>query len=929
MINPTWLRKIKRDVLARKTRTSLVCLSIFVGVLGVVVLTSMGQMLTRQMDKDIKTSELAMLRIYLDARGRTTYEENEALLERLRTLPAVTHVEGQAVYQLRWRHTDRTEFQKGQLFAFSEPFPNIKIEPLRLEKGRYPLAGHDEVAIEQRMGDKHGFKIGDTLVVKDRFGLEHDLKIVGFFFQPYIYFGSEGADSSVYAPYQDAQRLLGFNGYSSLYVRFSSFGAALQQSSGFRGAVSSDSPYKIVFYLIDNPEQNAFIVGIRRFSRVMLILAVVAMIVASFLVTNVITTIVAEQQRQIGAMKAIGAMRRDIFAIYLGIAFVYGLLGTIPGVLAGIPVGRHAAEATAPLANTILKDTSPPLIPILLGIGLGLLTPVLAAIIPVYNGSKITIVKAMTDRGIELKYGKGAVPRLLHTVSVPMSVEQAVNNIARRKGRFSLTMFSLSLAAAAFMGMFAVFYVLNGVIVDIRDTLNVAVSVTNADIEVLDVVQSLLSDQREQIRTIEPGVAVELKADGPAEDTENETETPGIVNGEGIFVTGVTTESDLSNLTLIEGTLWEGNHINGNTIVITPAMAERFDKSVDDTLQLRVLEKTGEFRIIGVAEFPIELAFMELQTLKDFVGVVRDAPVPNNYWDTVQIETTNGDNPLKERDIWAVGIDERAGRLLAPDFTLESPGVILSRNLAEQGGYETGDEITLKTEAKSATYPILAIAEVDAAQLILFGTSVPDEVRQSQEVLALYWENLAQLEALDYRKVSPATYYIDLTDPQAPTDDNLPSLTPTPTYNNQVAFADRIAQTILSIGAVMIMAALLMAFVGGIGLLTITSIGVFERQREIGVMRSLGATSRHIMNLFLTEGLLVGLVAWVIAIPLSYFLSRLLISAVPFREVIKFQYTPVAPLLGILGMFFVTIIATLYPAIRAAGKTVSEILRYQ
>ncbi|MBZ0310621.1 MAG: hypothetical protein K8I82_31470, partial [Anaerolineae bacterium] len=94
MINRTWLRKIKRDILARKTRTVLVCLSVFIGVLGVVVLTTMGEMLTRQMEDDLKTSEMAMLRVYLDAPEPLSYEENQAYLERLNLLPGVTRVEG-------------------------------------------------------------------------------------------------------------------------------------------------------------------------------------------------------------------------------------------------------------------------------------------------------------------------------------------------------------------------------------------------------------------------------------------------------------------------------------------------------------------------------------------------------------------------------------------------------------------------------------------------------------------------------------------------------------------------------------------------------------------------------------------------------------------------------------------------------------------
>jgi len=117
--------------------------------------------------------------------------------------------------------------------------------------------------------------------------------------------------------------------------------------------------------------------------------------------------------------------------------------------------------------------------------------------------------------------------------------------------------------------------------------------------------------------------------------------------------------------------------------------------------------------------------------------------------------------------------------------------------------------------------------------------------------------------------------------------------------------------------------------VGGIGLLAITSIGVFERQREIGVMRSVGASSLIVLREFLLEGLLIGALAWVIGLPLSYLLSRLLVDTIPFSDAITFRYTLLAPLIGLIGVLFVTGAATLYPSIAAARKTVAEILRYQ
>jgi putative ABC transport system permease protein len=64
--------------------------------------------------------------------------------------------------------------------------------------------------------------------------------------------------------------------------------------------------------------------------------------------------------------------------------------------------------------------------------------------------------------------------------------------------------------------------------------------------------------------------------------------------------------------------------------------------------------------------------------------------------------------------------------------------------------------------------------------------------------------------------------------------------------------------------------AMLVATVGGIGLMGSLGIGVVERTREIGVMRAIGAQSRTIMGLFMLEGVLQGLISWVLAVPIAF-----------------------------------------------------------
>ena len=147
------------------------------------------------------------------------------------------------------------------------------------------------------------------------------------------------------------------------------------------------------------------------------------------------------------------------------------------------------------------------------------------------------------------------------------------------------------------------------------------------------------------------------------------------------------------------------------------------------------------------------------------------------------------------------------------------------------------------------------------------------------------------------------------------------------TYVNQVAVEEDIAELIAIFGGVFQVAAIVMAAVGAIGLLSTLSMSVFERQREIGVMRSVGAGSPTVAGQFLAEGMLVGMSAFVVAAPLSYLIALGLISSLDIS--IDIGYEPIALVIGLIGLIVITALASLGPSLGAARKTVSSILRYQ
>jgi len=124
----------------------------------------------------------------------------------------------------------------------------------------------------------------------------------------------------------------------------------------------------------------------------------------------------------------------------------------------------------------------------------------------------------------------------------------------------------------------------------------------------------------------------------------------------------------------------------------------------------------------------------------------------------------------------------------------------------------------------------------------------------------------------------------------------------------------------------------LTATVGGIGLMSTMSINVVERTREIGVMRAIGATSLAIVGVFVMEGLFVGVLSWLLAIPLSIPGARLfgeVIGQAILELPLDFAYSTGGLAAWLLIVVVISALASLLPALRAAGVSVREALAYE
>ncbi|HID53568.1 MAG TPA: FtsX-like permease family protein, partial [Anaerolineae bacterium] len=126
--------------------------------------------------------------------------------------------------------------------------------------------------------------------------------------------------------------------------------------------------------------------------------------------------------------------------------------------------------------------------------------------------------------------------------------------------------------------------------------------------------------------------------------------------------------------------------------------------------------------------------------------------------------------------------------------------------------------------------------------------------------------------------------------------------------------------------------AVLLGVVGGLGLMGTMSINVIERTREIGVMRAIGASDGAVLRIVLLEGVLIGLISWIIGGLAAIPASRWLASAVGntlFQAEPSYSFSPQGALLWLFVVLLLALFASYLPARNASRLTVREVLSYE
>lgn len=436
------LRKAYRDLTRRRLRSLLTVIGIVIGVAGIVAISSTSKNMAGAQAAAYNNNSQQDMRWWVGISPQN-------LLGALALVPNVDVAELRATYNTKW-------FAAGAwrdiLFNGIHDFDDMAVNRIDLVEGRWPREG--ETVLEASVRDVAPVQIGDEVVYRAGPGNQSRvLRVVGFAKSPSYPAATIIGNSVAYTLDSEVQEMYGQDGNNQLLVRLKDF------SPGVR--VEARQEIERVFqkrnitygsYWERNPDDY---VGKRQLDALvalMTIFSIVGLVISSFLVANTLAAVISEQMGEIGAMKAVGATGGKVVRLYVVAGAIYGIVGTGVGLLLGIFGGHALLLYLGGLFNLTIEGIKVDPLDVLQGIVVGVGVTTLAAFLPAWRGTSITVRKALDSYGISSTYGQGWLDQLVQRMSkLPRVPAMSVRNLARRKGRNLVTVVAIGLATAAFL----------------------------------------------------------------------------------------------------------------------------------------------------------------------------------------------------------------------------------------------------------------------------------------------------------------------------------------------------------------------------------------------------------------------------------------------------------------------------------------------
>lgn len=805
MNRPRW-RKVLFDLWSNRPRSVLVVASILVGLFAIGVIASLFVLVSSDMRTGYAATNPANL--YID-----TALFDKALIKRLERIPGVRQVEGARDVSLRIQ-TGPNEWAHIQV-VYIPGYEDMQINQVDPIAGQWP-PGERQIVVEQTKLERAHAQLGESVTLELPSGEKRTLELVGVVKDQSLGAGGSGSGGFFNAP---------IRGYVSretlewlkvpLPARLNTLHLTVsgdQQDTAYMEQVTVLVTEELkkngvevysssVRSTYDHPNRDLMqaIVG------VLLVLGMLVVFLSGFLITNTLQALLEQQVQQVGILKSIGARRLQIVNIYMVMILIYGAIAFAIAVPLSARVTGLLLEFLATQVNYATPGER--LVPgvVLLQAFLALFVPQVAASLPIWKGTGISVQEALSGiRQVRSRPSGSSKRRMAGHRRLSRPIRIAIRNVFRRKGRLILTLITLTTGGAIFIATFTVRVSMQNYIDQIGRyflaDVNVALSRPYRQAEI----QRILYDI--------PGVRY-VEAWSSA---RTQMLLPDGSDGEEVQMLAPPAGSPLVVPVVLEGRWLQSG--DQNAIVLNELFQSRYPGlQVGDTLRLKVNGDETDWTVVGFYQFAGKVTGLLAYTDYDYL--------------------TRLTGQMQQASLYRIVIDQPQA---TPEMQLAMAQTVEAR-LREN---------------------LISVADITT------GASLVDRASGGFSILTSFLLFLASLIAL----------------------------------------------------------------VGSIGLTGTMSMNVLERTREIGILRAIGATNKVLMKMVIVEGVLIGLLSWILASILSFPIGKLVSDSITlsvFGSPSQPGFPPSGFLIWLAVVIALSILASVMPARNAARLTIREVLSYE
>lgn len=441
-----------RDLLAHKVRTVLVVLSIAVGIFAVAVMMGGRAVLIRALDTGFPATKPPNVTFY-------TSDFDDHLVREVMRDSEVGAAEGRRGSTLSFR-VNGGEWKSMNVQALKDYRSQTVAEMTPLEGTQWPERG--QILLEKGSLSFFGLHRGDTIEFETASKKHPVLTVSGVVHDLNSMVPMMTGDAVGYVSWDTLIDLEEAQSFNRLMVRQRGDPTSMAEVNAFGAHLRDDiiepQGNTVMRMLAHEPGVQNIADIFKAVSMLLVIVGAMTLMLSGLLVVNTIGALVTQQIRQLGVMKAIGARRAQLSGMFFAMVVTYGVLAL--GV--ALPLGQLGsnwfADFGAEKLDFMVRDYTAPWSIIAVELAVGLLVPVLAAVVPVIGGMRMPVRHALYSTGVSSEgFGEGLLDRVLGRVrGLPRPVALALRNTFLRKGRLALTLVTLTLAAGVFMGVASV-----------------------------------------------------------------------------------------------------------------------------------------------------------------------------------------------------------------------------------------------------------------------------------------------------------------------------------------------------------------------------------------------------------------------------------------------------------------------------------------